>query len=99
MSALGLGEVPGEFIEVAGASQAALGGVIGWRQRPVVAGGAAAPDPPPGVLTPEPVKSAVPVARAPAGGHRWCPLIAGAVSPAAWWLVVAAPGADGAPPG
>jgi len=84
MPPLGPGEAPGEFIEVTGADQLALGGVTGWRQRPVAAGGEPAPDPPPRVLAPEPVKPAVPAARAPAEGHPWCPLIAGAVSVAAW---------------
>jgi hypothetical protein len=39
---------------------------------PVVAGVVAAPDPPPRVPAPEPVKCAVPVIRARAGGHLWC---------------------------
>ena len=82
MPSLGLGEARGEFIEVAGTDQLALGGVMAWRQRPVMAGGVAAPDPPPRVAAPEPVKSAIPVAGTPAGGHRWCLLIAGGP---AWW--------------
>ena len=61
--------------EVAGADQRALGGVIGRRQRPVTAGGVAAPDSPPRVLVPEPVKPAVPAGRAPAGGHSRSPPI------------------------
>ena len=81
MPPLGLGEAAGELIEVAGADQLALGGVIAWRQRPVAAGGVAAPDPPPRVLAPEPVKPAVAVGRALAGGHPGCPPIAAVVSP------------------
>jgi hypothetical protein len=100
MLLLGLGEAAGEFIEVAGADQAALGGVIAWRQGPVGAGGVAAPDPPPRVPAPEPVKPAGPAVRALAGGHRGCPLTAGAVSLAACWQVVLAPGrAAGGTPG
>ena len=70
LQALGLGEAPGEFIRVVGGDQLPLGGVIAWRQCPVVPGGLAAPNPPPRVLAPQPVKSAVPVVRAVAGGHR-----------------------------
>ena len=80
MSAFGLGEAPGEFIEIAGADQLAMGGVIAWRQCPVAAGGVAAPDPPLRVLAPEPVKPAVPVCWVPAGGHPCCPPIAAVVS-------------------
>jgi hypothetical protein len=83
MSPFGLGEALGEFIEAAGADQRALGGVIGWRQRPVAAGGLTAPDPPPRVLAPEPVKSAIPGIRAAAGGHLCFPLLTGAVNLAA----------------
>jgi hypothetical protein len=74
MPLLGLGEAAGEFIEVASADQVALGGMIAGRQRPAAAGGVAAPDPPPRVLAPEPVKAAVLVVRAPVRGHRCCPL-------------------------
>jgi hypothetical protein len=71
-------------------------GVIAGRQGPVGAGGVAAPDPPPRVPAPEPVKPA----RALPGGHRGCPPIAGAVSLAARGPVVAAPGrAAGGTPG
>ena len=80
MPAFGLGEAPGEFIEIAGADQLAMGGVIAWRQCPVAAGGVAAPDPPPRVLAPEPVKPAVPAGRVPAGGHPCCPPLAAVVS-------------------
>jgi hypothetical protein len=90
MLLLGLGEATGEFIEVTGADQAALGGVIAWRHGPVGAGSVAVPDAPPRVLAPEPVKPAGPVVCALAGGHRRYPLIAGAVSLAACWQVVVA---------
>ena len=50
--ALGLGEAQGEFIQVAGGDQPSLGGVIAWRQCPVVPGGLAVPDSPPRVLAP-----------------------------------------------
>ena len=71
MPALGLGKALGEFIEVVCANQVVLGGVVAWRQRPVAAGGMAAPDPPPRVLAPEPVKPAIRGVRAAAGGHLW----------------------------
>src|SRR5215470_4912358 len=96
---LGLGEATGKFIEVAGADQAALGGVIAWRHGPVGAGRVAAPDPPPRVPAPEPVKPVAPVARAPAGGHLRSPLIAGAGGLAAHWQVVASRRAAGGTPG
>jgi hypothetical protein len=98
MSPFGLGEALGEFIEAAGAGQRALGGVIGWRQRPVAAGGVAAPDPPPRVLAPQPVQPTGLVVPAVAGGHRWW-LFPAAVLLAGWQLVVAADGVAGAPPG
>jgi hypothetical protein len=74
MPPLGLGEALGEFIEVVCADQVLLGGVIAWRQRPVAAGGMAAPDPPPWILAPEPVKptlGGVRAAAAAGGGHLW----------------------------
>ena len=71
MLALGLGEAPGKFIQVAGGDQFPLGGVIAWRQCPVVPGGLAAPDPPPRVLAPQLVQLAGPVVPTAAGGHRW----------------------------
>jgi hypothetical protein len=74
MPLLGLGEAAGECIEVASVDQVALGGVIAGRQRPVGTGSMAAPDPPPRVLAPEPVKPAVLVAGVPVPGHRCCPL-------------------------
>jgi hypothetical protein len=99
MVLLGLGEAAGEFIEVGGVDQAVLGGVIAWRQGPVGAGGVAAPKSPPRVPAAEPVKPVGPVARALAGGHRGCPFIAGAVSLAACWQVVAWRRAAGGMPG
>jgi hypothetical protein len=83
MPPFGLGEALGEFIEVAGADQRALGGVIAWRQRPVAAGRVAAPDPPPRVLAPQPVKPAIPGVRSAAGGHLCFQLLTGAASLAA----------------
>lgn len=100
MLLFGLGEATGEFIEAAGADQAALGGMIARRQRPVGASGVAAPDPPPRVPLPEPVKPVVPVVRALSGVHLRCPLIVGAFCLAACWRVVVAPGrAAGGRPG
>jgi hypothetical protein len=83
MLALGLGEAPGEFTQVAGGDQPSLGGVIAWRQCPVVPGSLAAPDPPPRVLAPEPVKPAIAGVRSAAGGHLCFPLLTGAVNLAA----------------
>jgi hypothetical protein len=80
MPPFGLGEALGEFIEVAGADERALGGVIAWRQRPVAAGGVAVPDPPLRVLAPEPVKLTIPGIRAATGSHLCFPLLTGAVS-------------------
>lgn len=97
MLALGLGEAPGELIQVAGGDQLPLGGVIAWRQCPVVPGGLAVPNPPLRVLAPEPLKSTVPVVRAVTGGHRWWPFLAAGVPLAAWQLMVASGGAPGAP--
>src|SRR5215471_8582997 len=69
MPVLGLGEAAGELIEVAGADQAVLAGVITWWQRPVAAGGVAVPDPPPRVLTSKLVKPGVRAVRALSGDH------------------------------
>jgi hypothetical protein len=69
MPCFGLGEAAGEFADVAGADQLARGGVAGWRHCPVIAGGAAAPEPPPRVPAPEPVKLGILVVSARAGGH------------------------------
>ena len=98
MLALGLGEAPGEFTQVAGGDQPSLGGVIAWRQCPVVSRGLATPDPPPRVLSPQPVQLAGPVVPAVAGGHRWW-LFPAAVLLASWRRVVASGGVAGAPPG
>lgn len=65
-----MGDAHGEFFQVVGGDQLSLGGVIAWRHCPVVPGGLTAPKPPPRILAPQPVKSAVPVVRAVAGGHR-----------------------------
>jgi hypothetical protein len=93
-----LGEALGEFIQVAGGDQPSLGGVIAWRQRPVVPRGLAAPDPPPRVLAPQPLQSTGPVVPAAAGCHRWW-LFPAAVLLAGWQLVMVSGGAAGAPPG
>jgi len=45
-----------EFPEVASVDQLARGGVTAWRHGPVIAGCAAAPDPPSRILAPEPLK-------------------------------------------
>ena len=81
MPFLRAGEAASEFPEVASVDQLARGGVTAWWHGPVIAGCAAAPDPPPRVLAPEPVKPAVPAGRVPAGGHPCCPPIAAVVSP------------------
>src|SRR5215510_14971021 len=64
-----LGETASEFTDVAGADQVARGGMIAWRHRPVIAGGMAAPDPPPRILTTEPLKVGLLVAATVAGAH------------------------------
>src|SRR6266550_3661128 len=68
-----LGEAAGQTTDVTGADQLADGQVTGRRHGPVIAGGAAAPDPPLRVLAPEPVKLAILVVPTVAGGHggRW----------------------------
>ena len=71
MPFLRAGEAASEFPEVASVDQLARGGVTAWRHGPVIAGCAAAPDPPPRVLAPEPVKPAIRGVRAAAGGHLW----------------------------
>ena len=58
---LGPGEAAGQLADVVGANQLAYGGVVQWRHRPVIAGCAAAPDPPPRVLAPERPKFGIPV--------------------------------------
>ncbi len=57
---LGLGEALGQFVEAVGADQLVQGGVAGWRQCPVAAGGVAVPNPPLRILPPELVKPAIP---------------------------------------
>ena len=64
------GETASEFANVTGADQAVHGGVIAWRHRPVIAGGVAAPDPPPRIPPPEPLKLGIVVAATVPGVHR-----------------------------
>jgi hypothetical protein len=68
-----LGEAAGQLADVTGADRLADGRVSGRRHGPVIAGGAAAPDPPLRVLAPEPVKLAILVVPTVADGHggRW----------------------------
>ena len=69
MPSLGPGEAAGQLTDVVSADQLAYGGVIRWRHGPVIAGCAAAPDPPPRVLAPERRKSGIPVVLARPGVH------------------------------
>ena len=69
MPFLRAGEAASEFPEVASVDQLARGGVTAWRHGPVIAGCAAAPDPPPRVLAPEPLKPGILVIPASAGVH------------------------------
>ena len=73
MPSFRLGEAAGQLTDVTGADQLADGRVTGRRHGPVIAGGAAAPDPPLRVLAPEPVKLAILVVPTVADGHggRW----------------------------
>src|SRR5438876_737731 len=73
MPSLRPGEAAGEFTDVTGTDQLARGQVTGRRQYPVVAGCAAAPDPPLRVLAPEPLEPGILVVPAGAAGHgaRW----------------------------
>jgi len=66
---LRLGQAPRQFTDVTGADQFAYGRVAGRRHGPVVTGCAAAPDPPQGVLAPEPVKFGTLVVPAVVGHH------------------------------
>ena len=66
---LRLGEAVGEFSEGRGADQIVRDGVTARRQCPVIAGGTAAPDPPSGVVAPEPLKFAPLIVPAVAGVH------------------------------
>jgi hypothetical protein len=63
------GEAASEFPEVVSIDQLARGGVTAWWRGPVIAGCAAAPDPPPRVLAPEPLKLGILVIPASAGVH------------------------------
>jgi len=89
MPPLRLGEEAGEFTDVASADQVVHGGVITWRQRPVVAGRGATPDPPPRVAAPELVKFGILGIPAVAGVHARCRLIAGRAGLAGRQLVAA----------
>jgi hypothetical protein len=83
MPSLRLGEAAGEFSDVPGADQLAHSGVITWRHCPVIAGRLAAPDPPPRVLVPEPVKFGIQAPPAWAGVHgRGRPAVDAASAPA-----------------
>jgi hypothetical protein len=100
MPPLRLGEEAGEFTDVASADQVVHGGVVTWRQRPVVAGRGATPDPPPRVAAPELVKFGIPGIPAAAGVHARCRLITGRAGLAGRQLVAASrDGAAGGPPG
>ena len=69
MPSLCPGEAAGEFTDVTGTDQLAYRRVTGRRQCPVIAGGAAAPDPPLRVLAPEPLELGILVVPAGAAGH------------------------------
>jgi len=69
MPFLRAGEAASEFPEVASVDQLARGGVTAWWHGPVIAGCAAAPDPPPRVLAPEPLKLGILAVPASAGVH------------------------------
>jgi hypothetical protein len=69
MPSLGAGEAAGEVTDVAGVDQPARGGVTAWRHGPVIAGCAAAPDPPLRVLAPEPHELGILAVPAAACGH------------------------------
>ncbi len=69
MPFLRMGEAASEFTDIASADQLARGGVTAWRHCPVIAGRAAAPDSPPRVLAPEPLKLSILVVSALAGVH------------------------------
>jgi hypothetical protein len=66
---LGPGEAAGQLADVVSADQLAYGGVVRWRHCPVIAGCAAAPDPPPRVAAPERRKFGIPVVPARPGVH------------------------------
>ena len=69
MLSLCLGEAAGETTDITGADQLAHGRVTGRRQCPVIAGCAAAPDPPLRVLPPEPLELGILVFPAGAAGR------------------------------
>jgi hypothetical protein len=69
MLSLGPGEAAGQLTNVVSADQPAHGGVVWRRHCPVIAGCAAAPEPPPRVLAPERRKFGIPVVPARPGAH------------------------------
>jgi hypothetical protein len=82
MPSLRLGEAAGQFSDVPGADQLARSGVTTWRHRPVIASRLAAPDPPPRVLAPEPVKFGIQAPPAWPGVHgRGRPAVQAASAP------------------
>jgi hypothetical protein len=82
MPSLRLGEAAGQFSDVPGADQLAHSGVTTWRHRPVIASRLAAPDPPPRVLAPEPVKLGIQAPPAWPGVHgRGRPAVQAAGAP------------------
>lgn len=82
MPSLRLGEAAGEFSDVPGADQLAHSGVTTWRHCPVIAGRLAAPDPPPRVSAPEPVKFGIQAPPAWPGVHgRGRPAVDAASAP------------------
>lgn len=82
MPSLRLGEAAGQFSDVPGADQLAHSGVTTWRHRPVIASRLAAPDPPPRVLAPEPVKFGIQAPPAWPGVHgRGRPAVQAASAP------------------
>ena len=82
MPSLRLGEAAGQFSDVPGADQLAHSGMTTWRHRPVIASRLAAPDPPPRVLAPEPVKLGIQAPPAWPGVHgRGRPAVQAAGAP------------------
>jgi hypothetical protein len=69
MLSLGPGEAAGQLTNVVNADQSAHGRVVWRRHCPVIAGCAAAPEPPPRVLAPERRKFGIPVVPARPGVH------------------------------
>src|ERR1700719_3639670 len=69
MLSLDPGEAAGHLSDVVSADQLPYGGVVRWRHGPVIAGCAAAPDPPPRIEAPERRKFSIPVVPARPGVH------------------------------